>query len=91
MDVTLHELGLLDRTTLKIHPIPGIRLTRRYRSPPLASGQRGLPASCRSASWSQWMTDAGMSTILTCCFQVNSGRTMQRLRHDAGIDAASAR
>jgi hypothetical protein len=56
----------------------------------LAPGRRGLPAACRSASWSRWMTDAGMSTILICCFQANSARTMQRLRHHAEIEAASA-
>jgi hypothetical protein len=35
--LTLHELGLLDRTTLKVHPIPGIRLTRRISQPPTGS------------------------------------------------------
>ena len=87
--LTLHELGLLDRTTLKVRPIPGIRLTRRISQ--LAPGQRGLPASCRSASWSRWMTDSGMSTILICCFHANSARTMQWLRHHAEIEVASLR
>jgi len=35
--LTLQELGLIDSATLKVHPIPGIRLTRRISQPPTNS------------------------------------------------------